>query len=195
MGYYNFVLRELWPFRETTGTFSLVADTQEYTLTAQLANIDEQNIISVAIQGASAKKLAYWPYNQLRARKPDLDADDTGLPEVYYIKAGKIGFWPSPGEAYTVEVDYFSIPTELTSDTDTPDIPVGYRESLIKYALAQEHDFNTDPDLSQKAMNEYEDIVTLARQNLLSQPVDTGNFTIMGPADAVNHTGLQGEVF
>lgn len=85
------------------------------------------------------------------------------------------------------------IPTEMVGDSAEPIIPLAYREALMQYALSIEHDFNTDPDLAQKSMNRYEQIVTLARQNLLTQPADTEAFRIMGPADFKSHTGLSGE--
>lgn len=192
MGYHNFVLRELWPFRETTGTITTIVGTQEYTLSSGLTDIDAQNIISVAIQGASSRKLGYIPFNQLRLVQPDFDQEGTGLPEKYYLKSGKIGFWLSPGDVYTVSVDYYKVPTELSADADEPIIPIAYRQGLVQFALAKEHDFNTDPDLSQKAMNEYEQIIALARQNLLSQPSDDGNFVIKGPADFISHSGIYG---
>lgn len=193
MGYYDFVLRELWPFREVTGTLNTVAGTQEYDLSSNFSTMDEQNIISVALQGTVSGKLVYWPYNQLRANQPDLDLEGAGVPTRYYLKAGQIGFWPVPADAYTVAIDYYKVPTELSSDSDTPDVPISYREALVQYALSLEHDFNTDPDLAQKAMNRYEQIVTLARQNLLAQPVDTESFRILGPADTVSWSGLPGE--
>lgn len=194
LGYHNFVLRELWPFRETTGTLNTVASTQEYDLSTNFSDLDEQNIISVALQGATPRKLIYWPYNQLRADQPDFDTEGASVPERYYLKAGQIGFWPLPNDAYAVAIDYYKVPTELSADADTPIIPVAYREALGQYALSYEHDFNTDPDLSQKAMNSYEQIITLARQNLLTQPTDAGGFTLMGPADFRNHTGMSNEV-
>lgn len=194
MGYYNFVLREQWPFRESTGTLNLVAGTQEYVLVSNFADMDGQNIQSVALQGATNKKLTYWPFNQLRAANPDFDLQGTSVPERYYLKGGSIGFWPSPADAYVAFIDYSKVPTELDADADEPIIPIGYRESLVQYALALEHDFNGDPDLSQKAMNSYEDIVTLARNSLLNQPGDEGAFRILGPADAKNHLGLYGEL-
>lgn len=194
MGYYDFVLREVWPFRETTGTLPTVAGTQEYDLSTNFTDIDEQNLISVAIQGDSHAKLPYWPYNKLRAAEPDFDYDTQGLPDRYYLKGGKIGFYPNPGAVYTIFIDYFAIPTEMSSDSDTPIMPIAYREALVQYALSLEHDYNTDPDLAQKAMNRYEQIVTLARNNLLAQPIDTDNFKILGPADAKNHTGQSSEV-
>lgn len=193
LGQNDFVLRELWPFRETTGTLSLVQGTQEYDLSTNFSDIDEQNVISVALQGASAAKLTYWPFNQLRASKPDFDSE-SGVPEIYYIKGGSLGTWPVANAAYTALVDYYKIATELSDDSDTSIIPVRYREGLMHYALAMEHDYNTDPDLAQKSMNRYEDIVTLARQNLLVQPVDTESFRILGPADSKSWTGLRGEV-
>lgn len=186
MGYHDFVLREIWPFRETTGTLSTVASTQEYDLVSNFADIDEQNIVSAALQGSPAAKLTYWPYNQLRYDQPDFDQEGAGLPTRYYLKSGKIGFWPLPGDVYSVAIDYLAVPTELSSDSDEPIIPISYREALVHYALSLEHDFNTDPDLAQKAMNRYEQIVNLARQNLLSQPNDDSNFRIRGPQDFTN---------
>lgn len=184
----------MWPFREVTGTLSTVASTQEYDLSTNFSTLDEQNIISVAIQGASSRKLIYWPYNQLRTPQPDFDQEGTSLPERYYIKANQIGFWPVPDAVYTVSIDYYKVPTELSADADEPIIPVGYREALTQYALSMEHDFNTDPDLAQKAMNRYEQIVTLARTNLLSQPVDEESFKVRGPADFTHWTGQSGEI-
>lgn len=194
LGQSDFVVRELWPFREVTGTLATVAGTQEYDLSANFSDIDEQNILSVSIQGASQAKLTYWPFNQLRADQPDFDFNATSVPTRYYLRAGNIGFWPSPADAYTILIDYYKLPTELSTDSDVSVIPVSYRESLMHYALAMEHDFNTDPDLAQKSMGRYEEIVALARQNLLAQPNDTEAFRILGPQDSRNWTGLRGEV-
>jgi hypothetical protein len=188
------VLRELWPFREVTDSIATVAGTQEYVLSTEFTDIDAANIISVSIQGASQKKLPYIPFNQLRASEPDFDEDGQAVPRYYYIKAGKIGFFPSPDAVYDIAIDYYKTPTELSADSDTPIIPVNYRESLVHYALSLEHDFNTDPDLAVKSQNRYEQIVTLARNNLLTQPTDTGNFRVLGPQDSVNWTGEGSEV-
>lgn len=193
MGYSDFVLRELWPFRETVGSLSVTTGTQEYNLSEEFDDIDAQNIVSVAIQGANHRKLPYWPYSQLRANQPDYDYAATSTPERYYLNAGKIGLWPSPNAAMTILLDYFNVPVELEDDDDEPTIPVSYREALVHYALSQEHDFNTDPDLALKSMNRYEQIVTLARNNLLAQPTDTEAFRILGPADFRGHTGLSNE--
>ena len=194
MGYHDFVLRELWPFREVTDTITTAPNTQEYVLSTEFTDIDQQSIISVAVQGTNNRKLGYIPYNQLRASAPDLDKTGATIPKYYYIKSGKIGFWPQPNSAYTIAVDYYKVPTELSADADTPIIPLGYREALVQYALSLEHDFNTDPDLAQKAQNRYEQIIALARNNLLAQPFDTGNFRVLGPADAKSWTGLYGEL-
>lgn len=190
LGYHDFVLREQWPFREVTGTLSTVAGTQEYDLSSNFSDLDENNITSVSLQGNSSRKLTYWPFQQLRANQPDFDLIGSSVPERYYLKAGKIGLWPVPNAVYTVAIDYSLTPTELSGDSDTPVIPVSYREALGQYALSLEHDFNTDPDLAQKAMNRYEQIVTLARQNLLAQPNDTNAVRILGPADWRNHTDI-----
>lgn len=192
LGQQDFVLRENWPFRDKTGTLTTVAGTQEYTLSSEFSDIDEQNIQGVNIQGSNAKTLIYWPYNQLRQEYPDFDAASQTVPQRYYLKGGKIGLWPTPAAAYDIAIDYYLIPTELVSDSDETVIPIAYREALIHYALSMEHDYNTDPDLALKAMNRYEQIVSLARQNLLTQPTDSGNFQIMGPMNS--WSGLSDEV-
>lgn len=193
-GYKQFVNRELWPFREATGDISTVAGTQEYSLSSNFTDLDTNSILDVTLQGATNKKLSYWPLNHLRADQPDLDLATSGVPERYYLRAGNIGLWPQPDAVYTLRVDYYKVPTELSSDSDEPIIPEGYREALEKYALSAEHDYNSDPDLAVKAMNEYEQIVALARNNLLNQPNDTGAFTVLGPADSRSWTGLSDEL-
>ncbi len=190
MGQSDFVLRELWPFRETTGTLSLVQGTQEYSLISNFSDIDSQNIISVALQGAQNSKLTYWPFSQLRADNPDFDLTGSSIPTRYYIKGGSIGFWPVPSGAYDCLIDYYKVPTEMSADADVPILPLNYREALMHYALSSEHDFNTDPDLAQKAMNTYENFITKARVNLLSQPNDTMNIRVLGPMDFKNHTDV-----
>lgn len=194
LGYHNFVLRELWPFRETTDTIALVQGTQEYTLSSEFSNLDSNSIQSVTIQGTNLRKLPFVAYNQLQASQPDLDFEGQSVPTMYYLRAGKIGFWPVPNGTDTISVDYYKTPTELSADADEPIIPVGYREALVQYALSLEHDFNTDPDLAQKAMNTYENILTSARNNLLVQPNDTGAITVLGPADRQAWTGLPSEI-
>lgn len=182
MGQDDFVLRELWPFRETTGTLSTVAGTQEYDLSTNFTDLDEQNIISVAIQDSNHAKLQYVPFNQLRESYPDLDYDGASVPLYYYIKANQIGFWPVPSAVYSIAIDYYKVPTALSSDSDTSIIPTQYRQALNAFALSKENDYNTDPDLAVKEMNTYEQILDKARHNLLAQPVDGGNFVIQGPA-------------
>lgn len=192
MGYYDFVGRELWPFREVVDTISFVQGTSEYTLASEFSDIDTGNIITVSIQGGNQSMLTYLPFNQLLASQPDLSTIGQSVPRNYYLRAGKIGFWPTPNGTDTVSIVYYKNPTELSADADEPIIPKTYREALVQYALALEHDFNTDPDLAQKAMNRYEQIVTLARNNLLAQPADTGAFYIGGPADIKNWSTIGG---
>lgn len=194
MGQDDFVTRELWPFRETTGTLATVASTQEYDLSTNFSTLDEQNIISVAIQGANSVKLQYMPFNQLRETYPDFDEEAPGVPRLYYIKAGNIGFWPVPNDAYTIAIDYYKLATALSGDSDVSIIPASYRQALNSFALSKEHDYNTDPDLAIKEMNTYEQILDKARNNLLVQPNDISNFVIKGPADFVYWGNQYGDI-
>lgn len=95
-------------------------------------------------------------------------------------------------EQWPFRDDTTTAPDDLVNDTDESDIPIEYREALMHYGLSLEHDYNTDPDLAQKASNRYEQIVSLARQNLLAQ--DMADYEMQGPLSTVNWTdiGLSG---
>lgn len=190
LGQNDFVTRELWPFREYTYSLSTVAGTQEYSLTSNFTTLDSQNLVSVALQGTVAKKLPFIPFTRLRVSQPDFDLNATDVPQKYYLRSGNLGFWPSPAGVYTCLVDGYLLPTEMSADADVTIIPLSYREALVHYALSLEYDYNGDPDLAVKASNRYEEIVTLARNNLLAQPSDSEAFRIMGPADFKNHTDI-----
>lgn len=196
MGQNDFVIREVWPFREEVAVLNTVQGTQEYSLISHIPDIDAQNIVSVSTQGSSGVKLTYVPFQKLRSSYPDFDTTPESVPQIYYLRAGSIGFWPVPDGVYSVEIDYYKLPTEMEDDADEPMLPLGYREALVHYALSMEQDFNTDPDLAVKSMNRYEQIVTLARNNLLVQPLDQSAFRIVGPAGSSSPwTGLPGEIY
>lgn len=192
LGQQDFVMRELWPFRESTATLPVTGGTQEYSLVDDVAeDIDAGNIVSVATIGSGGKKLKYVPFQKLRAAYGDLSVNPAPA-QFYYIKNGNIGIYPAPDDDFEVDIDYYIVPTELEVDGDETVIPLGYREALIHYALALEHDYNTDPDLAIKSQNRYEQIIKLARVNLLAQPPDSDGFTIEGASDS-RWTGLRSE--
>lgn len=91
-------------------------------------------------------------------------------------------------EQWSFRVDTTTPPTDLSLDAGLTVIPIQYREALLQYALSLEHDFNTDPDLAQKAMNRYEQIVTLARLNFLAQGM--ADYEMDGPLSTVNWTDV-----
>ena len=184
MGQDDFVLRENWSFRETTDTISVISGTQEYDVSTEFTDIDEQNIIDVRITGTSARNLIYAPFNQLQKLYPDFDSAGSGMPEYYYLRDGEIGFYPKPNVNLTVSVNYYKVPTPLVGDSDTSIIPKQYRQALNHFAISKEHQFNTDPDLAQQEQNLYEQVIDKARQSLLTQPTDDGNFRVRSAADS-----------
>ena len=178
MGQDDFTLRELWPFRESTDTISTTAGVQDYVVSTEFADIDAQNITQVRLTAPGANVLVYAPFNQLQKLYPDFDTVTGGKPEYYYLRDGKIGFYPRPDAAYTISVNYYRIPALMQDDSDESLIPKQYRQALNHFAMSKEHLFNTDPDLAQQEQNLYEQVVDKARQNLLTQPSDSGNFRV-----------------
>lgn len=93
-------------------------------------------------------------------------------------------------EQWPFRTDTTTAPDDLSDDDDETNIPVEYREALVHYGLSLEHDYNTDPDLAQKASNRYEQIVNLARNNLLAQ--DMSDYEMEGPLSTANWTDIDG---
>lgn len=59
------------------------------------------------------------------------DGDSSGRP-LYWAKWGaKIRLYPKPDDTYTIGAFMRLVPTEMSSDTDTPVLPLEYRHSIL----------------------------------------------------------------
>lgn len=60
---------------------------------------------------------------------------DTGDPQEWYRYGNQIIFDVAPGSTKWYEVEYYRLPTGMSSDTDEPDLPEQYHYALILWAV------------------------------------------------------------
>lgn len=70
----------------------------------------------------------------------------TARPSMAYVWAGKLNLWPTPGEAYSLKINYIYDPVDSLNPAMVPPIPVAYHLRIVSYCLAQValQDENTD---------------------------------------------------
>ena len=142
------------PFMETTAPYTLTVSNADITAGSGLpATFDRA--ISVRLTTADyEKELRYVEYRDLLKLHPDLATADTGTPTMWYKFANTIKVFPEPDIAYTLSLDYYKTPTELSDDADVPEIPSLYEELLVigAYLRALEHDDDYDEAAVQRLL-------------------------------------------
>lgn len=74
------------------------------------------------------------PLSPITTNQQDLVAITSGIPSNYYIKKDRVTISPTPNAAYTMRLYYSPKVVDLTSDTDTPDVPEQYMEYVALIA-------------------------------------------------------------
>lgn len=149
---------------EKSATADLVEDQQEYTLPTDLLIL---KVISCKTSGESSytplRGMSFIDFNQ-RIDGWDGDTDSKARPELFTIFGGKIQLFPIPSEDTTagLKIYYNKLPTDVTTTTDTPEIPTLYHEALVKYCLTQAYEMDEDFQASAQKVSELNtDLVNL----------------------------------
>lgn len=135
---------------ETTTTANSVADQAEYTLPTNLLIFK-----SVSFKGTgqvSYVQLRGMSFNEFQKHIDSWDGDttQTGTPVVYTIYAGNLILYPIPETSISsaIKIYYTRKPTDVDSSDDTPDLPLLYHETLVKYCLQQAYEMDEDWEAS-----------------------------------------------
>lgn len=133
---------------EKTATTSSVAGQQEYTLPVDL----------LILKFIQYKESAATSYLKLRGLTPvefneyiDGWSDSgtvRGVPQVYTIFSGKIIAYPTPTASVTdgFKIYYNRTPTDVALNSDTPDLPLLYHDTLVNYCMQQAYELDEDQD-------------------------------------------------
>jgi hypothetical protein len=144
-------------------TFSQLVDTQ----------VDIDNV--VVTEDIYPKKLKYLSYDEFqeRLKERDRNTNISKLAEpdcVYRTQDQKFGLTPIPDKStYTVGYEYWKTSTQLSSDTDTSDIPTRYEHAIIAKARYYVSILRSDLETAQASLAEYNDVIRRMRIELVNK--------------------------
>lgn len=120
-----------WSFmQDLDQTLDTAADNPEVATTGIAAFLRPDAVR--LLDGDDPIPLTWWPYQQLR----DYQADqpDTGLPSFWSARDGALVFYPTPDQAYVVDLDKVFVPTDLSGATE--DVIPEHLAALVQWAAA-----------------------------------------------------------
>lgn len=81
----------------------------------------------------------------------------TGVPKYYYIKNSRLGLIPQPTSGgKKIQLDYYYLPSDFTSDSDTHPFPESFNYAIIYYAAMLYKDYQGDDNGMAKFLSMYE---------------------------------------
>jgi hypothetical protein len=160
---------------------TLVVNQRDYVLPGDIKKIHRVDVvISGSSPNESVQALTPITWNQ-----QDMIAFGSSTPRCYAIKRNRISLFPAPDSAITLRLTYTYLVTDMTIDTDSPDVPSDYHELIA--LLAAQDGFLKDGRASEllvKKIAEYEkDMDSDAnerRQDMSREIRDTGESNTSG---------------
>lgn len=132
-------------------TVSTVAGTEEYTPVTSSSSVERIRRIKSIVNQTSNQFLQNVDKELFRQNIPYVNTTtDRGTPTMWYFSENdsnrdmKIKLYPVPDQAYTLNVEYYKEPLELTNDADVPLIPDQYQYGLVYLGLAKYFEYQQD---------------------------------------------------
>ena len=81
------------------------------------------------------------------------------------------GLSPIPDKSnYTLYFDYWTFPSDLSSDSDTPGMPARFHDVVVARAKYYAHVMRSDPTAAQIVLAEYHQGLQKMRTDLINKP-------------------------
>lgn len=125
---------------------------------------------TTSVGQSDEQHLIYMPYDQWRNIYDfGANATQTGRPAHFSVgpdQSVKLG--PAPNSTgYTIKADYQKEPSDMSGDSDTPDMPDEFHVMLVWKALMYYAAFESAPEVYQSAEREYKRHMSKLRLNQL----------------------------
>lgn len=150
------------PFMQTTQGYTLTVNVSDITNGSGLPANYVQALDLVLTTGGQEKVLTYVDVREIDNIYPDPDdttAHAANVPHSWYYYAETIRVFPVPSSAYTVTLRYYKKPTELSSDSDVPEIPSEFEELLVTGAAYRIMQVKDNYDQAGVLQNKYDEIL------------------------------------
>ena len=99
----------------------------------------------------------YMVHRQFFDEFPDPSTQQQGMPTYWTEFGDQIYFNIPVDKAYTFRQRYYRIPTDMSADTDVPDVPSVCRELLEMWALYRSEKYRQNHDIAATYLQEFED--------------------------------------
>lgn len=162
-----------WLWMQGEFTFSCTPTQAAYTpVQAGITDFAAWDANDVRVYlGTTANEYAmtYVPYGDFKAVYM-LGTIPSGRPTFFTIMPNKsLRFYPTPDQAYGIYGDYFKTASDLSGDTDTPEMPERFHMAIVYAALKKYARYEAAPEVFEDASNEYRRILSNLMQDQLPE--------------------------
>jgi hypothetical protein len=125
-------------------TYTLTAGTSTYPFSTILPNINLLSIIEIQLWLGNIK----YPLQKIQLDQYSYPYN--AYPVAYWLTSNSITFYPTPSQAYNIDIIYTKLPTDLVNATDVDnDIPDNYRQIVGYLSASNVALLDTNVQLSQ----------------------------------------------
>ena len=156
---------------------STAANTNEYTLPTDYLRLHRLEII----QSGTFPNENRIRMQQVTPVEAVAFGTGTGFPSAYYLKKNSFVLLKCPDQVYTVAMLYSYLVADMTSDSDSPDVPTQYHEMVA--VIATMDGFlkdQRDPSNFNEKLKYYQDLM---KQDAQNRAVDTPREVVVTQSD------------
>lgn len=150
---------------QTVATTAVVRGQDQYTLPS--------DILTLRTVRYAGRKLSFLTQDEAAEF---LGSDNTtkGEPTHYSVWATKIDLYPAPDrdDADDLQLYYTRLPIEVTTITQTPELPIQYHNRIVEYCLAQAYELDDNMESYRAKMQMFQDGMDRLKDNVDWQPQD-----------------------
>lgn len=155
-----------WPFNHTTGTQELTIDQVRYTLpeTVKSVNWDNFRLRGDDDLGSNTTKLVAIDYEAYIEKFSDMEYRPTRYhsapSNVFRAKNNtEYGVLPPPDKAYTIDFEYYILPTALEDYDDVPLVPQIFEHVIHNGAMSYAYAFRGDIEMSTLSQQIFKNLI------------------------------------
>ena len=138
-------------FMEADKTYTTTADQANESLPSNFSKVH------TIWQTETPSELVYCNVHRFRESYPN--PTTTGKSLLYRMFSGELHFYPIPDAAFSIYMRYYKIPTAMSADGDTGDVPARWQAALKYYALGQGKYQDDEPHDGDRFMAKFEEQV------------------------------------
>lgn len=154
-----------WKFLRTLYSQPTVASTATAAKPALLKYWDFKTFFIIEPGQTARNPIATVEYDKI---KGEVLSTSTGIPSrIIIMPDNSLLFDPTPDAAYTIEADYYKIPTLLAANADVSAIPAEYHQIIIGRAMIFYANFESAPEIKEQGTEIYVEMLALLENDQL----------------------------